>query len=282
MKNIVMATDLSARSDRALERAISIAQVHDAELTIVHVVDDDLPASVADAQESAARVAIQRDVDKLATGDGPRVSISVVFGQAYVDVLEISEKADADLIVLGVHRENALKDMFRGTTVERVIRAGNVPVLLVKDRVNVPYQRVVVGVDFSVYSRRAVEFAIEFVPEGQFHLVHAYDVPFKGFLYGRDTQKEVSKQQQAKFDQMIEGEMATFLSSLEGNPPKLERIMQEGMARQVVDRQVTQLKPDLLVIGTHGRTGVAHAFLGSVAEDLLKAPPCDVLAVKAW
>lgn len=282
MKNIVMATDLSARSDRALERAISIAQVHDADLTIVHVVDDELPESLADAHESAARLTIQRDVDRLVTGDGSRVSTKVVFGQAYVDILEISEKAEADLIVLGMHRENMLKDMFRGTTVERVIRVGNIPVLLVKDRVIAPYQRAMVGVDFSVYSRRAVEFAVKFVPEGQFYLVHAYDVPFKGFLYGQDTRREVSKQQQAKFDQMIEGEMATFLSSLEGNPPRLERIMKEGMARQVVDNQVTQLKPDLLVIGTHGRTGAAHAFLGSVAEDILKNPPCDVLVVKAW
>ena len=62
-----------------------------------------------------------------------------------------------------------------------------VPVLLVKDRPDNPYQRIMVGVDFSVYSRGAVEFAIGFVPSGEFHLVHAYDVPFKGFLYDRDT-----------------------------------------------------------------------------------------------
>ena len=58
--------------------------------------------------------------------------------------------------------------------------------------------------------------------------------------------------------------------------------MEEGAVREVIGRQVSRLNPDLLVIGTHGRTGVAHAFLGSVAEDLLKNPPCDVLVVKAW
>ena len=51
--------------------------------------------------------------------------------------------------------------------------------------------------------------------------------------------------------------------------------------RQVIDQEFARINPDLLVIGTHGRTGITHAFLGSVAEDLLCHPPADVLAVKA-
>jgi nucleotide-binding universal stress UspA family protein len=282
MKKILMATDLSARSDRALERAVALARESGANLTIVHVVDEDLPASLADAQEKAAKRAIHEHIDRLAAGNGPHISVEVVFGRTYVDILEMSEKTETEMIILGMHREDAFKDMFRGTTVERVIRAGNVPALLVKDQTNGPYRRIIVGVDFSVYSRRAVEFAVKFVPGGEFHLVHAYDVPFKGFLPGRDTRREVSKQHQMQFQQMIDEEMVSFLASLEANAPKLERVMQEGTVWEVIHRQISRLKPDLLVIGTHGRTGVAHAFLGSVSEDLLRNPPCDVLAVKAW
>ena len=282
MKSILMATDLSARSDRALERAVDLAGRHGAELTVVHVVDEDLPPTLADAQQIAARQAIQEHVDTLATDDGPPIRIEAVFGRAYIDILEVSEKVDADLIVLGVHREGTFKDMFRGTTAERVIRAGNTPVLLVKDRMSGPYRRVMVGVDFSVYSRRALEFAIRFVPGGDVHLVHAYDVPFKGFLYGQDTRKQISDAHRAEFEKLIETEMTTFLASLEDKAPKLERTMQEGAVREVLYQQIGRQNPDLLVIGTHGRTGVAHAFLGSVAEDLLRDPPCDVLAVKAW
>jgi len=281
MKKLLMATDLSARSDRALERAVTLAREHSAKLTVVHVVDEDLPASLADAQEKAAKQAIHKHIGGLTAGNGPHISIEVVFGRAYVDILEMSEKTEAEMIVLGMHREDAFKDMFRGTTVERIIRAGNVPTLLVKDRVSGPYRQIIVGVDFSVYSRRAVEFAVKFVPGGEFYLVHAYDVPFKGFLYGHDTRREVSKQHQVQFQEMIDEEMASFLASLEASASKLERVMQEGTVREVIHRQISRLKPDLLVIGTHGRTGVAHAFLGSVAEDLLRNPPCDVLAVKA-
>jgi len=282
MKKFLMATDLSARSDRALERAVMLAQDHEAYLTIAHVIDEDLPSALSDAQEDAAKHAIHEYVDKLAAGKRDRISIEVVCGRAHADILDMSEKAEADLVILGMHREDAFKDRFRGTTAERIIRAGGVPVLLVKDRVIRPYQQVIVGVDFSAFSRRAVEFAVQFVPSGKFHLVHAYGVPFEGFLYGHDTKRQVAKLQEVEFEKMINEEMATFLASLDGKVAGVERVMKQGTVREVIFEQARRLKPDLVVMGTHGRTGIAHAFLGSVAEDLLRAPPCDVLAVKSF
>ena len=282
MKKFLMATDLSARSDRAVERAMMLAQEHDAYLTIMHVIDDELPSELADAQEDAAKQAIDEHVDKLAAGNRDRISIEVVSGRAHADILEMSEKIEADMIILGMHREDAFKDRFRGTTAERIIRAGGVPVLLAKDRVIHPYRKVIVGVDFSIHSRRAVEFAVRFVPSGEFHLVHAYGVPFEGFLYGHDTKRQVAQLHEVEFEKMIDEEMTTFLASLDDKGVGVERIMKQGTVREVIFDQARRLKPDLVVMGTHGRTGIAHAFLGSVAEDLLRAPPCDVLAVKAF
>ena len=281
MKRLLMATDLSARSDRALDRALDLSRTLNAGLTIVHVVDDYQPSSMADAQKFEAEAALRDHVARIASDDGDRIKTEIVFGKNYVEILALAERVGADLIVVGMHRNNAVGDMFRGTTVERIIRASSVPVLLVRDRADTPYENVMVGVDFSVYSRRAVEFAVGLVPSGQFHLVHAYDVPFKGFLSGQDARREVSKQHEQQFSTMINEEMATFLGSVETKPPKLDRIMQVGTVQEVIHDQTNRLKPDLLVVGTHGRTGVAHAFLGSIAEDLLTDPPCDVLAVKA-
>lgn len=282
MKKFLMATDLSARSDRAVERAVMLAQEHDASLTIMHVIDDELPAALADAQEDAAKHAIDEHVDKLAAGNRDRISIEVVSGRAHADILDMSEKIEAEMVILGMHREDAFKDRFRGTTAERIIRGGGVPVLMAKDRVIHPYKRVIVGVDFSVHSRRAVEFAIRFVPSGEFHLVHAYGVPFEGFLYGHDTKRQVAQLHEVEFEKMMDEEMSTFLASLDDKAAGVERVMKQGTVREVIFDQARRLKPDLVVMGTHGRTGIAHAFLGSVAEDLLRAPPCDVLAVKAF
>lgn len=282
MKNLLMATDLSARSDRALERAVEVARVTGAKLTVLHVVDDALPSAAADAQEQFARTAIRGHVDSLTKRGQPKVTINVVAGRPYAQIFEAAEKSNAEMIVLGMHRENALKDMFRGTTVERVIRTGHLPVLLVKDRCTKPYRRVVIGVDFSVCSRRAIEFAVEFLPKAEFQLIHAYDVPFKGFGYGERTRIAAEAEHQAQFEEIVESEMKTLVAGLKGKRPRLTPVMHQGTVWSVLDRQIRRVKPDLLVIGTHGRTGVAHALLGSVAEDLLRQPPCDVLAVKGW
>lgn len=282
MRNLLLATDLSARSDRALERAVAIARQHEARLTMVYVVDEDLPMRLADSQRSAVITVMEEQLESLRRQDDPAMDLRTVLGRPHAGILEAAEHCSAELVILGVHREDAFKDMFRGTTVERVSRASRVPVLLVRDRATQAYQRVVIGIDFSVYSRRAIEFAVQFAPDAEFFGVHAYEVPFKGLLYGDDTRKAVGRQHQNDFRQMIDQEMAAFFSSFGASRPRLTPVLQEGSARQVIHQQVDRLNPDLLVVGTHGRTGVAHALLGSVAEDLLSRPPCDVLAVKAW
>ena len=146
MKNLLMATDLSARSDRALERAVGIARDRGAGLTVIHVVDEDLSPILADAQEQAARRALGEHIDSLRDDKGPDIAIEIVFGRAYADILALAEKTGAEMIVLGMHRDGGSREMFRGTTVERVIRTGRAPTLLVKDRVAQPYRRVMVAV----------------------------------------------------------------------------------------------------------------------------------------
>lgn len=283
MKSLLMATDLSARSDRALERAIAIARDHGAALTILHVVDDDLPAPLKDSQEDFARKAIQDHFNSLKRPGRTKVTISVVFGRPHAAILETAANIGAEMIVLGLHRGHELKDMFLGSTVERVIRAGHFPVLLVKDRFYRPYRRVLVGVDFSVCSRQAMEFAVGFLPKAEFHLVHAYEIPFKGFGYGENTRNAVREQHKAKFQGILEEEMDILLDGIKGKKlPKIIPVLEEGMVWDVLKHRIARIRPDLLVIGTHGRTGVAHAIFGSVAEAVLRDPPCDVIAVKGW
>ncbi len=282
MKNLLLATDLSSRSDRALERALALSDELQAQLLVLHIVDEDLPYSIANRLKAEAELAIDEQLDEFPSRKKQQIRRKVIFGMGYKDILTVANEIDADLIIGGTHREDTLRDAFLGTTIERVIRYGNDPVLVVRDRMKEAYRRVLVGIDFSAYSRRAVEFAVQFVPRGEIYLVHAFEVPFKGFLGAGNTSDELTQKQQAQMDAMLSDEMQAFIASLPPLPTRVQRVMREGKARTVIEHQVEQLRPDLLVIGTHGRTGVAHALLGSVAEDLLSYPPCDVLAVKAW
>jgi nucleotide-binding universal stress UspA family protein len=226
-----------------------------------------------------ARAAIADHFATLPDANAVPTDIKLVFGKDHEDILEIAETLGADLIVLGVHR-NESRELFGGTTAERVIRIGIRPVLMVKTRPQGFYRRVIVGVDFSDCSRRAVEFAARLIPDGEFHLVHAFDVPFKGFLTGDDTRSAVSKSHQEQMDQFVGENFSALQAILQATPARLFQVVRQGFVRQVIQEQVDRLKPDLLVLGTHGRSGIAHAMLGSVAEDVLSSPPCDVLAVR--
>ncbi len=281
MKTFLMATDLSARSERALDRALNLAAEHGAALTVIHVVDADLPASLAEEQAEAARRTIGDHIRKTTGRDAEDITVTVAFGRSHAEILAMAEKTAADLIIVGVHRADAFMDLFRGTTAERVIRAARVPVLLVSEKGDKPYRKIMVGVDFSVYSKRALAFALDFAPRASFHVVHAYDVPFGGFLYGRNKQTEAHRRDQVGFERTKQSEMTAFLAGFETQKPRFKPVLKQGEAQQVISQQASRLNPDLLVIGTHGLTGLAHAFLGSVAEDMLRNPPCDVLTVKA-
>ncbi len=279
LSKLLVATDLSLRSGRAVERAVILAKQNNATLTVLHVVDADLPAKTADWLLDDTRVLI---TDHLATLPGANTvptDIKIVLGKDYSDIVDVAKTVEAELIVLGVHRNEA-RGFFRGTTAERVFRTGARPVLVVKTRPQAFYRRVIVGVDFSECSRRAVEIAWWLVPDGEFHLVHAFDVPFKEFLTGDDTRCEVSKNHQEQMNQFVGEKFSAFQTILQASPARLFQVVRQGSVGQVIQEQVDRLKPDLLVLGTHGRSGIAHAMLGSVAEEILSSPPCDVLAVR--
>ena len=277
---LLIASDLSARADRALERAISLAVEKCWDLTVVHIVDEDLPATLADRQKYEAEGVLRTQIASNPAAAKLDIDVLVTFGRDYSSILNIAEQTDARAVVLGTHRREGLAGMFRGTTAERVIRAGNLPCLVVKQRVQGPYRRALIGIDFSVYSHRAIQFAAEMLPDCKLILIHAYDVPYRGFLYG-GTQ-ELSKQQERQFLKLVDDEFAAFLAPLDTRLQRLDRVIQEGSPVQVLHEKIKSMHSDLIVVGTHGRTGVAHTFLGSVAEALLKDAPCDVLAVKAW
>jgi nucleotide-binding universal stress UspA family protein len=194
--------------------------------------------------------------------------------------LHCAQDWGAELIVLGIHRHAGL-EMFRGTTADRVARFGHAPVLVVKDPVLGPYRRIVVPVDLSVHSRRALSFSCKLAPRGQLHLVYAIHSPFKGLL-GPQGVKQIVREERESFGAMLQQDITDLVARLGPDAPRFDTVMEEGDARRVIREQVVRLKPDLLAIGTHGRTGIARTLLGSVAEDLLADAPVDVLAVKAW
>jgi len=287
MKHILATSDLSARSDRAIERATMLAAAHRARLTVLHVVDEELPAAVADRQREEAEQILSRFVEGLAPTKDIYAKVEVVAGAHYQTIIDRAEQLDADLIVMGEHRRDVLLDLFRGSTGERIIRFGTRPVLVVKARPSHPYVRMIAAVDFSPPARKAVDVALAMAPETEIYLVHAYDIPFRGLLTGGKSMDELTKKHQLQFQDMVDCQMRDFIAALSrtdqtGADLSRQVIAREGMPEEVILAVAEEVRCDLVVIGTHGRSGLARALLGSVTETVLARTSCDVLAVRGW
>lgn len=256
-----------------------MAAEHGATVDVLHVVDDSLPPTLCARQIEAAGAALR---DQLAALSSPGVTLAsqVVSGEAFAEVVRHADESGASLIVLGTHRHST-RALFRGTTAERIMRLGHLPVLVVRDPVAHRYARILVGFDLSPHARRALEIVVALAPDAQILLVHAAHVPFRG-LAETATVLDVEHREKRELRRTVEHDLRE-LSERTGRPaPRWELIVREGSPEGVISAQAERFRPDLIAVGTHGRTGAANLILGSVAETILADAPTDVLAVKAW
>lgn len=279
MKRLLVATDLTARSDRAVQRAFLLAAEHGAELEVLHVLQEHWSQSILDTLEQAARRSIGEQIEAIHPDQDVRYSTVIVQGAGYAEIIRRSLEIDADLIVLGIHRHQS-RELFRGTTAERVVRLGSVPVLVVRKPTGKPYSRLVVAVDFSVHSLKALKLSTDVARRADIYCVHALHEPFRAFL-GPDARADFVGLKQRECESMLEREIDALTQQSAG-AQQYHTVMRLGDVRSVIRNSITEHDAHLVVVGTHGRTGISHAMLGSVAEDLLTDGPVDVLAVKAW
>lgn len=278
MKKILMANDLSARSDRALQRAVLLAKQFGAELEVVTVIEEMFLESTTRENEAFATQALATQLKAVPEAEGVQISQRVMVGIDYEDIIHESETMNANLVVLGIHRHKT-REMFRGTTAERVVRHGARPVLVVKEPVTGPYSRVLVATDLSSQAQAAIRTAARLAPQGEITLLHAVHRPFVAFL-GRRDQNVLLKETRDRVSAGLREFIKQIRSELGDDAPNFEISLPDGEAHAAILAEVARIKPDLLAVGTHGRSGLAHAVIGSVAEQLLADCPIDILAVK--
>ncbi len=280
MKHIVAATDFSRRSQAAVQRAIFLAENCGAPLTIVHVVDDDQPSQIVEQAMGAARDLLHEQVARFSSGAANCRSM-VVMGDPFDGILRTAGTVGADLIVMGTHRRQLLRDVFVGTTIERVIRTGPYPVLMVTRDGQRAYESVLAPVDLSQASAVALKTAdrLGMLDKVQVTVVHAFLAAAKGKLYIADAPKERIAEYVADVHRRSEKEVGAFLKSHGFLDRGWQRHVREGAALEVIPLAIETLRPDLVVVGTHGRSRIARIFIGSVTESLLRTVETDVLAV---
>lgn len=287
MKNILLATDLASSSDRAMERAAMLAKNLEAQLHILHVAaaypvpgQKHMPKPFQQAGEDLIRA----HLDSYREAGGVNAEITILQGgDVFAHILEQAHKVKADLIVMGVHAKAKFRDLFTGTTVERVIRRGVKPVLVVKNKPTTPYQNIIAGVDFTPGSRAAMRLALEISPKATIRAVHTYDMPVyhseTSYVYV-ESKALAEKAQKKDLDAFLKTEIAHFKQENNDILPKLTGRIIQGHIPEILIQQVQEAQADMITLGTHGRPGFTISKLGGTAEEILANPPCDVLIAR--
>lgn len=277
----LLATDLSARGDRALKRALAMARQDGAQLTVLHVVEeadgsltaDASAGSMPQAPPSAESIMMKRLRQGLPTELGDlldRATLLIEAGNPAEVIERVATALHVDLIVTGIARENPFssRPVVLGKTVEYLLRRLPAPILIVRNRVREPYRNILVATDFSAPSGHALQMALRFFPEQTLQLLHATDQPAGDLENLHDARM---------------ADFATFLSSVflpEGDRERLAPLVEAGAPQQAVRDYVQTHDADLVVLGTRGRGAVLEALLGSTAKSILTTLPCDALIVR--
>jgi nucleotide-binding universal stress UspA family protein len=281
MKRIVVATDFSWRSDRAIRRAAVLAGTFGAEISLVHAIDDDQPNDLIVAAQNVASALLQKQVRNLQEVDGVQAHYRVMLGIPPDGIARAAEEIDADILVVGSHRKASLKDIFVGTTAERTIRMSRLPILTANGEPAGPYRYVLAAVDFSHGTADAVRVAAAYANESRTPLavVHVYDTPASSLIAGTSlTDDQVEEQRSGEMARAAD-ELDAFMDALKcAGIRKMLRPHETSIADEIL-AVAGEVAADLVVIGTRGRSGIAKLLLGSVAEEVLRKADRDVLAI---
>jgi len=288
-RSLLIPVDLSPSSDRVIGRVALLPLAEQSRLTLLHVVPKSLPPRAQRRAEADAKKTLATEATSLARDlpQGVDIEVIVKVGTPALEIAKRAATTKPELIVMGRGGGRALRDVFLGSTAERVIRRGEQPVLVVRLPPRGPYRRPALALDLDQAAYVVLELLLRVIPppRPRVEVIHAYDMPYQGMIYpslSEDDTEEIREDYRSKARHDIVKLLSDSLARGKVAPieaPAWRMHLRHGSPRAVIKKAVKTGETDLLVLGTHGHSGVAHAVLGTVAGDVLREVACDVLVV---
>jgi nucleotide-binding universal stress UspA family protein len=141
-------------------------------------------------------------------------------------------------------------------------------------------RRILLPTDFSAYSAAATKYACELVTkfDAELHLLHTLEIHLAStpaFFMGLALPKYIKESRDA-----AEKSLISVLDPQWSAGRRVVQAVVEGSPKAEIIRYARTHDIDLIVLGTHGRSGLAHVIIGSVAESVVRTAPCPVLTVR--
>lgn len=278
-RTILFAADFSENSVEAFRVACSIAGPR-TRLIVLHAIDPDSDAAGTTPGAEALRATLVRQLRGVYIPDRPlEVDYCLGVGPAPIVILRTAEQAGVDLIAMGTHGRTGLRRLLAGSVAMDVLREACCPVLALHDRRGHPRSRdirvVLFPTDFSRASEAASGPARALARDMGARLVVVHVIPLTSDLEGGGA-AEIDP---AEYLHSLE-EIRRHLDGPDLKYPVETRLGRGRVAEEIL-RLAREVECDLIVAGTHGRTGLGRLLLGNVAESIVPRADCAVLIARA-
>ena len=284
---ILVAMDLDKGSNDLLRQADTLARSYHVKLSVCHVLPEIFAVRPLFPQlhlddalklydlEAAVRDALLERIRTVTARVPPQVEIEIEQGTVHAGILRAADNIGAGAVVVGGKVDHGgLRTP--GHTAEHVVRYAKCPVLVARPSAA---GKVLVATDFSDAALPAVEAGAAEARhrKADLTIIHAIDLlpvmsPFYGEFYGVPPM-DLSDQMRELWQQRLDECVHDFKAKGGG-------LLRDGPAAPAILSAASELPAQLLVVGTHGRTGLSRIALGSVAEAVVRGAPCSVLTVR--
>jgi nucleotide-binding universal stress UspA family protein len=267
MDKLLVCTDGSPASKDAVFGALGLARVCRSQVFFLQILEYNLgftglaPEGVIQWEREVAAYLgeLKAQADNLGV---PAENVVRRADQAFAAIVEEAEKRQADLIVMGRHGKHGFTKLLMGSVTERVIGLSPVNVLVIPRQSPLPWEQVLVASDGSPYSDAAWEAALEMVKR------------LDARLLGVSVAREEGELPQAE---AIVQKMLMRANRL-GIPMEIR--VSVGAPDDVIVQTALAKQANLIIVGSHGRTGLKRLLMGSTTARVIGSAPCAVLVVK--
>jgi nucleotide-binding universal stress UspA family protein len=298
LKTILATTDFSPESLAGVRYAVALAERLGAAVALLHIIErrtwlSELGSIVPVREDSEVVASARAQLTALAKRDkksGVAVTCSVFVraGNPFHTITTAAHEHEAELIVIATHGRTGAERVLLGSTAERVVRHAPCPVLTVPTRTQSkrtgktpPFKlrKILVPIDFSGISKDALPWATFLAARfgAELILLHVVEKFPIDYLLGSGLTNETL----VPFMEQAEAGLERMAASLsKATDARTSAIVRQGTPFAEICHAAKTLGADIIVLTTHGYTGLKHAWLGSTAERVVRHAPCPVLTVR--
>lgn len=304
IRNLLVPIDFSPLSLKTISEAHKVARHFGAVIHLAHVYQQQYPSEfmvpVLSAGQTAESVTEhQRDslgerlADVIRLHDLPATTPTHLCEGASIfhEICRLAQSIPVNLIVMPTHGHDGFKHVVLGSTAERIVQHAPCPVLIVRPQVgqgkngattesaNEREPTILVPIDFSPVSLHSLQYALAYAADAgaKVLILHTIDLQDEFRNEGRGVYRLADFRQTARRD--AERELHEFLEPAEFGDVPFEILIRTGKPAPEICRVAEHRGVDLIILGTHGRTGLKHLVMGSIAEHVVRSAAQSVLVV---